>query len=1228
MSDQWAPAPSPRRYRHWLRRLPWIAGGLFVFLVLLYFFVTSHTFLKMFVVPKVASGLGASVTIGDSSISPFRKVVLREVKIGGGAFEEPVITAREIRARYSLFDILGGNINVDEVTIVSPVVDIIQLEDGTTNLDPLLKKSDDAPPSTEPSQPAKIDVSRFTLTNALVRYTKYLPRDGREIAELSDLSISAANFANGGAATINLAAAIRFDRTPGRGVTNITAERIAAKLAGEFEVGLTADLKPESLRGSTTVNLLTPPAAARDIKGTIAVLECDLTPTELRQFTLTFKQGDSTLGQIKAKGPLDVQRKEGRINLEISSIGRHALNLVGAATGLDFGSTTLNSTQQITIANGGQRIVAAGRLNAGKLSIVQNAAVTRPMDLTVEYDVALDQEKKSALIQQFTLAAAQDGTPVIQGRLNNPMRLDLSGGTNLLDSSSFNLQMTNFNLGDWRAFIGDIAGTASGGLNITATNAGKQLALQLDSRVANLAAAFGSNKIQRADLDLSLRGVLDEMRAFRVDDFLLHLGRDAQPALTLVVSAKGDHNQKQTDATLKLEADLPRLTNILAVAGVPAGTLKLDTQLHQRGHKFHVTNFVAHLQQGGRTPTTLRIDGFYDSPSTNAAAVIRLQSADILALARTNPAPGKPLSLDLTLDAGLEKNVATVRNLVGKIGQAGRPGGSFAATGHYSIGEQSGTLALNLTDVTEAALAPFIDLRALEARGLKSWLVNLKANAQYRSDEVLVENFSADLMVANAGAGQIRAAGKYHLKNKSAEGTLKIADLNQRMLAPLAAAALTNKQLTSVSINVDIVGRYDPARDASVKGEISVSNLLLSDAKSKTPQTPLSVGLEVNTTLAANKLVNIETFRLKLAPTPRARNELQLSGKVDLARTNVFSGDLQLFADSLDLTSYYDLFTATPADSTAASRAPPPTAPTPSPGATAPPREPDAMKLPFDKFNLAVNFGQFYLREIAIQNWQLALAIEGSRARINPLQLALNGVPVKGALACNLGVPGYEYDLSLSGNRIPLAPIADTFAPQQKGKIKGDLILESQIKGAGITGRSLQKNLAGNFALSVTNAHLQFTGGRLKAFFGAIGFFIGVPDLAESPISSLAANARIGNGVIKVSPFNVVSESFTADTQGDIKIADIVANSPIEKWPMHLWLRRALAQRIGKIPRNTAPEAEYVKMPDFVRVAGTVGTPKPELNRMALAGAVVDKLLDNAVKDQTGGLNPLNPTGK
>ena len=143
----------------------------------------------------------------------------------------------------------------------------------------------------------------------------------------------------------------------------------------------------------------------------------------------------------------------------------------------------------------------------------------------------------------------------------------------------------------------------------------------------------------------------------------------------------------------------------------------------------------------------------------------------------------------------------------------------------------------------------------------------------------------------------------------------------------------------------------------------------------------------------------------------------------------------------------------------------------------------------------------------------------------------------------------------------------------------------------------------------------------MKAFFIPIGFLLGAPDLINSPLNWLGASAQIGQGKINLTHFNLVSDTFSADTQGEIKIAEVLMNSPLEKWPMHFYLRRNLAERIKMVPRNMPPDAPYAKLPDFIKVAGTLGAPKAELNALALSGSVLEKVTDKiGLKEKAGGL--------
>src|SRR5690606_36309410 len=107
--------------------------------------------------------------------------------------------------------------------------------------------------------------------------------------------------------------------------------------------------------------------------------------------------------------------------------------------------------------------------------------------------------------------------------------------------------------------------------------------------------------------------------------------------------------------------------------------------------------------------------------------------------------------------------------------------------------------------------------------------------------------------------------------------------------------------------------------------------------------------------------------------------------------------------------------------------------------------------------------------------WKTGVRIEGSRVTVQPLQLSLNGAPLEGAVQLNLGVPGYEYNIRLTANQVPVKPLASSFIPVLKGRIEGAANASVQIQGAGTTGVNLQKHLNGQLGFAVTNANLKLT---------------------------------------------------------------------------------------------------------------------------------------------------------
>ena len=105
--------------------------------------VTSSAFFQRQILPRVSKSLNAEVTVSSAEVHPFSRVVLHDLKVQPpkrSTNEPPLLTAPEARVSYSLMDIIGGNIRVDELTIVSPTIALVEYPDGTSNLDPLKKK--------------------------------------------------------------------------------------------------------------------------------------------------------------------------------------------------------------------------------------------------------------------------------------------------------------------------------------------------------------------------------------------------------------------------------------------------------------------------------------------------------------------------------------------------------------------------------------------------------------------------------------------------------------------------------------------------------------------------------------------------------------------------------------------------------------------------------------------------------------------------------------------------------------------------------------------------------------------------------------------------------------------------------------------------------------------------------------------------------------------------------
>jgi hypothetical protein len=221
-----------------------------------------------------------------------------------------------------------------------------------------------------------------------------------------------------------------------------------------------------------------------------------------------------------------------------------------------------------------------------------------------------------------------------------------------------------------------------------------------------------------------------------------------------------------------------------------------------------------------------------------------------------------------------------------------------------------------------------------------------------------------------------------------------------------------------------------------------------------------------------------------------------------------------------------------------------------------------------------------------------------------PVTLALNGAPVSGAVVLELGAPEYGYDVTLNMDRVPLGPIANSFAKEYSGRTKGDINANLHIKGAGTTGTSLKNSLHGQITASCTNGQIQLIGKKMRKLLDGVAAVLRLAELRTAPLTAFGTDIALGDGKIQVKTLDLVSDAFTAHTQGTIPIADVLTNSTIPRLPVTFALSRSLAERANLLTADSPTNTPYVPLPSFLYLTGTLGDPDTERNNAVIAGII------------------------
>ncbi len=1103
-----ADSKSTRRPGRGSRRASRIAIILVVLVALvvaLYFGLTSSAFLKAVVLPRVASAMNAKLAADEVSLSPLSSLELKNVRVDT-AGDQPLLRADGITVRYRLFSLMSGNIEVPEIALSRPELNVQVGADGKSNLDPLLG-GEAAPPARRKTEAPQLNVGSVTVRGGAVTFCQRKADGSAQCSTLTNLDFTLSNLQNGATGKVTVSAIVAQMNT---GPSN-RLDQVRGRLTGDGQFNLSDKLEPLGGRGSFRLEVAEATGDLRDLGGGVGLLDVEFANDELRQLRLRLQRQDQPLGEIRLYGSLAPAREEGRLNFQVTSIGSAALKLVGAPLGLDFGDTALSASGFCDIAASGTRYTANLTLKADKFSLQRGALTTPVLDLQVELRANADISAKTAYLEKCSLTGKSGGKDRIA--FANERAVNVAWGreeARATAPATMTLALSDLQLAQWRSLLGTnvLDGTVNLAARISSEDNGRRISLDFTNSVRGLNLVLGETSLHDLQTLFSGTFTLGDFQTLGLERGRFEYGEAGTPLLTATVSASYDSKVNGGNVQITANGDLPTL---LARHPVPdlafqRGSVRVNTLL----------NWNLDQYSGG----------------------VSLMVGDAVGTVGGYKLDGYTAQFDA--DAELARNKLTLRRLGLSAREGIRSGGSADVDGQVDGGTGTAELNLHVVNLNETALRPFVTA-FLTGRDLASVTIGAEGRVQYDA-------------------------------KSPADIASEIPPLQQTLTALANGVGETALQLRA-----------------------GVTNLVLRDRATAQATAPVGFGVVLDTT-RRGRVYELGTNQIQIAPTQRGQNLLTLTGKLDLSPTNAAPSTLLARADSLDFTPMFDAFMATGTTTNAAPAQPVPPAPTPA----APETEPPPIGVPLKQLAAELRVGSLYVRDIVVQNWTAKAVLDHDKITVDPFALTVNNAAVAGTAKLDLTRPGYAYELGLNADKILLEPLVNSLATNYAGQAKGDIYAKLNLTGAGITGPSLQKNLHGQAMINLTNLNLQVFGPRTKKILTTLATALRLQDLATSPLTLISANMDIADGKAAIHPFQAASDAFFASADGNISLAPVLTNSTVDL-PVNLALREDLARQFKVTNLTPSSRTNFLTLPQFVKIEGTVGTPETQIDKLRLA---------------------------
>ena len=510
--------------------------GVTVLLVVAYFFFTSAFFFRGIVLPRIGKMLNAKVEAEQIDFSLFGDLRLGGLKIRTSG-KQPLLAAQEIRLEADWWRYLRGHRRLDAVHARGMLLHVVEDEEGRSNLDPVLKGLRDSK-----GGGGAVGVHDVRLSQCALRHTR-----GSVVKELSMDQFTLDHWVPNTAGTTM----VKGTATQRRG-----EDLLSMAVSANAVYSLDAQGRPHSLKMNGQAQSLQAVGAYQHAEKLSAILRGELTPSELKSFSIDFAQAGQPLGQVAASGALDLSRGEGTLNCALRSIDRRVLNVLGATRGLDFGGTVINATNRVTVA--GRQWAVSGPFHARNFSVTRDGRSTPPLELSAQVDAQMDLEARLLKLDTLNVLGMRQGQRQLAASLSAPMHLSWGETTGRPADAHLQVDLYNANLAEWQPFIGAYVKSGRLTAGLTLRYSGDNRRLSFGVGATGLGIEPTVKGLSAANLSLRAQGVVDNLRTMNLDHYRLQIADGTGDLALAIGSGSVDLRERWLDTTItQLRASLP-----------------------------------------------------------------------------------------------------------------------------------------------------------------------------------------------------------------------------------------------------------------------------------------------------------------------------------------------------------------------------------------------------------------------------------------------------------------------------------------------------------------------------------------------------------------------------------------------------------------------------------------------------------------------------------------------